>query len=90
MALAVGSSALGRFRPTAATFAVSLRRDLAGGVGLLKTTSLVEGRRSKVEVIGFIFGVIAFVVAMVALGKTRKLEKQLKEAGVLKERHESG
>jgi hypothetical protein len=37
-----------------------------------------------VEGIGFIFGVIALVVAISASGRTRKLEKQLKEAGVLK------
>jgi hypothetical protein len=33
---------------------------------------------------GFTFGTVAFVFAMSALGKIRKLEKQLKEAGVLK------
>ena len=42
------------------------------------------------EVMGFTFGLIAFVFAMGALGKIRKLEKQLKEAGVLKESKESG
>jgi hypothetical protein len=41
-------------------------------------------RRCKVEVIGFTFGLLALVVAMGASGRTRKLEKQLKEAGVLK------
>jgi hypothetical protein len=43
-----------------------------------------------VGVIGFVFGFIAFVLAASALGKMRKLEKQLKEAGVLKESYESG
>jgi hypothetical protein len=38
-----------------------------------------------VEIIGFIFGMIALVVAMSASGRTRKLEKQLREAGVLKD-----
>lgn len=37
------------------------------------------------EVMGFALGAIAFVFALGALGKIRKLEKQLKEAGVLKE-----
>lgn len=37
------------------------------------------------EVMGFVFGLIAFVFAISALGKVSKLEKQLKEAGVLKE-----
>ena len=41
---------------------------------------MIEGRRCHVEV----FGLIAFVFAMGALGKIRRLEKQLKEAGVLK------
>ena len=36
------------------------------------------------EVIGFTFGSIAFVFAMSALGKIRRLENLLKEAGVLK------
>jgi hypothetical protein len=34
-----------------------------------------------VDTTGFIVGVVAFVVAMSALGRTRKLEKQPKEAG---------
>jgi len=41
-----------------------------------------------VEVIGFAFGVIAFVVAMSALGDTRELEKQLKKPGVLRETYD--
>jgi hypothetical protein len=36
------------------------------------------------EVMGFTFGAIAFVFAIGALGKISRLEKQLKEAGVLK------
>jgi hypothetical protein len=31
-----------------------------------------------------VFGLMAFVFAMSALGKIRRLEKQLKETGVLK------
>jgi hypothetical protein len=38
-----------------------------------------------VEVTGFVFGLTAFVFAMIALSKISDLEKQLKEAGVLKE-----
>jgi len=34
---------------------------------------------------GFVFGLIAFIFAASALEKIRRLEKQLKEAGVLKE-----
>jgi hypothetical protein len=37
---------------------------------------------------GSTFGLLAFVFAISALG-IRRLEKQLKEAGVLKERYES-
>lgn len=37
------------------------------------------------ESAGIVFGLIAFVFAISALEKIRKLEKQLKEAGVLKE-----
>jgi hypothetical protein len=62
---------------------------LGGGVGLPKAASLTEGWRCKVEVMGFIFGLIAFVFAISALDKIRKLEKQLQEAGVLKEGYES-
>jgi predicted PurR-regulated permease PerM len=39
--------------------------------------------------LGFMLGVPAFVFAMSALGKISKLEKQLKEAGVLRENYES-
>jgi hypothetical protein len=38
-----------------------------------------------VEGSGLVFGLLAFIFAMSALGKIRRLEKQLKEAGVLKE-----
>jgi hypothetical protein len=57
--------------------------------GLSKATSLVEGRRSNVEASGLVFGLLGFIFAMSALAKVRRLEQQLKEAGVLKERHES-
>jgi hypothetical protein len=36
-----------------------------------------------VESSGFVFGLLAFVFAMGALAKIRRLEQQLKEAGVL-------
>jgi len=39
---------------------------------------------------GLAFGVLGFIFAMSALAKIRRLEKQLREAGVLKEGHESG
>jgi hypothetical protein len=39
---------------------------------------------------GFVFGLLAFIFALSALAKIRKLEQQLKEAGVLKANHESG
>jgi hypothetical protein len=39
---------------------------------------------------GFVFGLLGFIFAMSALGKIRRLEQRLKEAGVLKEGHESG
>jgi hypothetical protein len=39
---------------------------------------------------GFIFGLLGFLFAMSALAKIRRLEQQLKEAGVLKERQEAG
>jgi hypothetical protein len=38
-----------------------------------------------VEGAGIVFGLIAFVFAISALEKIRKLEKRLKEAGILKE-----
>jgi hypothetical protein len=38
-----------------------------------------------VDGIGFVFGLMGFIFAISALGKIRKLEKQLKEAGVLKD-----
>ena len=41
------------------------------------------------ENVSFVFGLLGFVFAMSALGKIRKLEKQLKEAGVLKEGYSS-
>ena len=39
---------------------------------------------------GLAFGVLGFIFAKSALAKIRRLEKQLREAGVLKEGHESG
>jgi hypothetical protein len=39
---------------------------------------------------GLAFGLLGFIFAISALAKIRRLEQQLKEAGVLKERHESG
>ncbi len=36
------------------------------------------------EFMGFTFGLTAFVLAIGALEKIKRLEKQLKEAGVLK------
>jgi len=39
---------------------------------------------------GFVFGLLAFIFSMSALARIRKLEQQLKEAGVLKTNHESG
>jgi hypothetical protein len=39
---------------------------------------------------GFVFGLLAFIFALSALAKVRRLEQQLKEAGVLKASHESG
>ena len=33
---------------------------------------------------GFVFGLIALIFAMMALEKVKRLEKRLKEAGVLK------
>ena len=39
---------------------------------------------------GLAFGLLGFIFAMSALAKIRRLEQQLKEAGVLKESHESG
>lgn len=41
------------------------------------------------EVMGFAFGLIAFVFAISSLNKINKLEKQLRESGVLKEGYES-
>jgi hypothetical protein len=43
------------------------------------------GRRCNVNGAGFVFGLLAFIFAASALGKIKRLEKQLKEAGVLKE-----
>jgi hypothetical protein len=43
-----------------------------------------EGRRCNVEVSGFVFGLMGFLFAASALGKIRRLEEQLKDAGVLK------
>jgi hypothetical protein len=42
------------------------------------------GRRHCVEGAGFVFGLLGFVFALSALKKIRRLENQLKEAGVLK------
>ena len=39
---------------------------------------------------GFSFGIVGFIFAMVALGMISKLEKQLKETGVLEKEHKSG
>jgi hypothetical protein len=39
---------------------------------------------------GFVFGLLAFVFAISALAKIRRLEQQLKDAGVLKTDQESG
>jgi hypothetical protein len=39
---------------------------------------------------GFVFGLLAFIFALGALEKIRRLEHRLKEAGVLKANHESG
>jgi hypothetical protein len=38
---------------------------------------------------GLVFGLLAFIFAISALAKIRKLEQQLKEAGVLKATYES-
>jgi hypothetical protein len=38
---------------------------------------------------GFVFGLLGFILAASALAKIRRLEQQLKEAGVLKQSHES-
>lgn len=37
---------------------------------------------------GFVFGMFAFILALSALAKIRRLERQLKDAGVLRESHE--
>jgi hypothetical protein len=50
----------------------------------------VEGWRCNVEGSGFVFGLLAFVFAIGAWAKIRRLEQQLREAGVLKANHESG
>jgi hypothetical protein len=34
--------------------------------------------------IGFTFGLMGFIFALSALGKTRRLEQRLKDAGILK------
>jgi hypothetical protein len=39
---------------------------------------------------GFVFGLLGFILAASALAKIRRLEQQLKEAGVLKQSHDSG
>lgn len=41
-------------------------------------------------VVGFSFGIVGFIFAMVALDKISKLEKQLKETGVLDKEYKSG
>jgi hypothetical protein len=51
---------------------------------------VIEGWRCNVEGSGIAFGLLGFIFALSALAKVRRLEQQLREAGVLKERHESG
>jgi hypothetical protein len=47
--------------------------------------SSIEERGCNVEGGSFVFGLMGFIFAMSALAKIRRLEKQLKDAGVLKE-----
>ena len=39
---------------------------------------------------GYIFGLVGFVFALSALGKIRRLEQRLKDAGVLKDTNDAG
>ena len=39
---------------------------------------------------GLMFGLLGFIFALSALGKIRRLEQRLKDAGVLKETNDSG
>ena len=57
---------------------------------LVEVPYLFEKWRCKVESTGMIFGLMGFIFALSALGKIRRLEKRLKDSGVLKETNDSG
>jgi len=57
---------------------------------LVEVPYLFERWRCKVGSTGFIFGLLGFIFALSALGKIRRLEQRLKDAGVLKETNDSG